>query len=96
MEIANIVMDFVLLLCAVWMILTVRASGLGGVMGSALNTISFGAVILGIAHIAETITFEVIKLDDVPLGELIHRVIVLAGFVLLVMGFKSLGNLRHD
>jgi len=52
--------------------------------------------VLGIAHIAETITFEVIKLENVPLGELIHRGIVLLGFVLLVVGFKNLGKLDSD
>lgn len=96
MEIANIILDFVLFFCAIWMVITVRSSKIGGVMGGALNTISIGAIILGIAHIAETITFEVVKLENIALGELIHRGIVLVGFILLVAGFKGLGKLRSE
>lgn len=96
METANIVMDFVLFACAIWMVLTVRKSGLGGVMGGAMSAISFGAIVLGLAHIAETVTFEVIKLEDIVLGELIHRGIVFLGFVLLVVGFSGLSKLRQD
>lgn len=96
MEVANIALDFVLFFCAIWMIVAVRGSGLGGVVGGSLTTISIGAIVLGIAHIAETITFEVIKLENVPLGELIHRGIVLVGFILLVIGIKNLGKLAKD
>lgn len=96
MEAANIALDFVLLACAIWMVITVRSSGLGGVVGGALGLISAGAIVLGLAHIAETVTFEVVKLQNVPLGEVIHRSIVLVGFILLVMGFQGLGKLKAN
>jgi hypothetical protein len=95
MEFANIAFDFVLIGVAVWMIVVVRGSGLGGVMGSTLTNITIGAVVLGIAHLTETITFEVLKLQDVPLGEFIHRTIVLTGFVFLILGIQGLSKLRR-
>lgn len=94
MEIFNIILDFVLLFAAIWMVFIARSSGLGGLVGSALTLISIGAIVLGLAHIVETITFEVIELEDVALGELIHRGIVLLGFIFLILGFNSLGSIR--
>ncbi len=95
MQIVNIVFDFVLCFTALWMIQVVRKSGLGGVMGNTLGYITIGAVVLGVAHMLETITFEVIKLQDIPLGEFLHRCIVLAGFVFLIIGMQGLSKLRR-
>ena len=95
MEVVNITFDFVLLAVAVWMVMVVTRSGLGGVIGNALNFITVGAIVLGLAHLAETLTFEVLHLENVALGEFLHRVIVLAGFLCLVVGFQGLTRLRR-
>ena len=93
MEILNIVLDVVLVIAGVWMIITVRNSGLGGVIGNALSMVTVGAGVLGLAHLIETITVEWLNMDIV-LVELLHRIIVLAGFILLILGFRSLDALK--
>jgi hypothetical protein len=95
MGIVNIGFDVVLIGVAIWMIMVVKNSGLGGVMGNTLNLITIGAIILGVAHLLETVTFELIKFDDVAVYETIHRIIVLTGFVFLILGIQGLGKLRR-
>ena len=94
METVNLIFDFVLLFAAIWMIVTVKKSGLAGVVGSTLSIITIGALILGFAHMLETVTFEVAPDLNVALGEFIHRVVVLAGFVFLIIGFRGLSKSR--
>lgn len=95
MEIVNIAFDFVLIGVAIWMIVVVRGSGLGGVMGTTLTNITIGAIVLGVAHLIETLTFEVFNLQDIALGEFLHRAIVLTGFVFLILGIQGLSKLRR-
>lgn len=87
----NVILDIVLVLASIWMILAVR--GVGGVFGRALNLIVVGAIILGIAHLLATLGTEVLKLDGLT-NQFIHRLIVLAGFVVLVFGFRQLSELK--
>jgi hypothetical protein len=95
MGIVNIGFDIVLIGVAIWMIMIVRNSGLGGVMGATLTNITIGGIVLGIAHLLETLTFAMIKLEDVAVYETIHRVIVLVGFVFLILGMQGLSKLRR-
>lgn len=92
-ETINLGFDFVLIFTALWMIFTVRGVGLGGVVGKTLSLITIGAVVLGVAHLLETVTFEVMKMDA-GLVEFIHRTVILVGFVLLTIGFSGLAKLK--
>ena len=94
-ETINLALDFVLIFAALWMIVAARRTGLGGVIGSTLTIITIGAVVLGLAHLLETITFEVFEMDAAAV-ELIHRLIILFGFILLAIGFQGLGQLRRS
>lgn len=85
----NLFLDFVLIASSIWMIGAVKS--FGGILGKAFDIITWGAVILGLAHIIETITFEVLKWDT-DLVEFVHRLIVLAGFILVTIGFKKLSK----
>jgi hypothetical protein len=87
----NIVFDFVLVAASIWMIIAVR--GVGGLFGRTLNWIVAGAIILGIAHLLATLGTRVLNIEG-NLNNLIHRVIVLAGFVVLVVGFRQLSELK--
>jgi hypothetical protein len=87
----NIVFDFVLVAAAIWMIVAVR--GVGGIFGRTLNWIVAGAIILGIAHLLATLGTRVLAIEG-NLNNLIHRLIVLAGFVLLVVGFRQLSEIK--
>ncbi len=85
MEIINLILDFVLILMSIWMLTIV--TGYGGSIGQAFTVIGWGAFILGIAHLVETITFEVFGFSQFAV-ELSHRLIVIAGFALVVIGFQ--------
>jgi hypothetical protein len=95
MELINISLDVVLVAVSIWMVLVVRNSGLGGVVGSTLTFITTGAIILGGAHLLETLLYNVLGLKDVALGEFLHRIIVLGGFLFLTFGIQGLGVLRR-
>jgi hypothetical protein len=93
----NLILDLVLIAASIWMVFVVR--GLGGVIGRGLNLITVGAVILGIAHLLAT---GLTQLDMAggdtlnPAAEgLIHRLIVLGGFLVLVLGFRRIRQIKR-
>jgi hypothetical protein len=88
----NVVLDFVLVAASIWMI--VAARGVGGLVGRTLTFMVIGAIILGIAHLLATVGTSVFQLNG-TLNNLIHRVIVLAGFVFLIIGFRQVGELKR-
>jgi hypothetical protein len=87
----NVIFDFVLVAASIWMIIAVR--GVGGLFGRTLNWIVAGAIILGIAHLLATLGTRVLGIEG-NLNNLIHRIIVLVGFVVLVVGFRQLQELK--
>ena len=91
----NPVLDVILVLAAIWMVITVR--GLGGIVGRSLNLITLGAVILGVAHLLSTVLKVAVPAIVQPpaLESMIHRLIVLAGFVVLVFGFRRIRELTR-
>lgn len=86
----NIAMDVVLVALSVWMSLTARAMSMGGSVGKTVNLVVAGAIVLGLAHLIETLlgSFTSLTTDQ---NELIHRMIILIGFVCLTVGMRSLG-----
>lgn len=88
----NVILDFVLIAAAVWMVVAMR--GLGGVIGRGLSLITIGAVILGIAHLLATLLASVVPWDG-PTQSFAHRVIVLAGFLLLIIGFRQIETIKR-
>ena len=87
----NIILDIILIAASVWMVIIVR--GLGGVIGKGLNLIMVGAVILGIAHLLATVMHNVMPMDS-PTEGFIHRIIVLVGFIVLVVGFRQINTIN--
>jgi DMSO/TMAO reductase YedYZ heme-binding membrane subunit len=88
----NGVMDLILLLTSFWMAYTARKMSLGGAVGKTVNMVVFGAIVLGLAHLIETVLSYVFPEMPVPQGELIHRAIILVGFILLTVGLSSLAT----
>ena len=93
----KMVLDFVLIAAAFWMVVAVR--GLGGIVGKSLNTVTIGAVILGMAHLLST-TFKMMvpntdRLIGTGFEPMIHRLIVLVGFVVLAAGFRQIYALKR-
>jgi hypothetical protein len=91
MSTVNLVLDIVLVLAAIWMVVTVR--GLGGVVGRALSLVTVGAVVLGVAHLFTTVQQNVFPMDG-PQSSFLHRVVVLAGYVILVLGLRGVRELK--
>ena len=88
----NLVMDFVLVAASIWMV--VEARGIGGIVGTSMNRIVMGAIVLGFAHLIATFGVSVLHLDG-ALNNFIHRLIVLLGFVLLVAGFRKIAEIKR-
>ena len=86
LEIVNVSMDFILLAIAFWMVIAAR--GLGGVVGKSMGLVTIGAVVLGLAHLLETVLFEFADIGAAP-GEVIHRVVILVGFLFLTLGLSA-------
>ena len=87
----NMILDFILVGAALWMVATVR--GVGGVVGRTLNLITVGAIILGLAHLLATWQHRLLPFEA-SMESFLHRLIVLLGFVLLVAGFRQIRELR--
>ena len=86
------VFDVILILAAIWMVIVVR--GLGGVIGRGLNWITIGTVILGIAHLLDTLMRQIPLGWDGPTYSFAHRIVVLAGFLLLIVGFQQIQTIK--
>lgn len=84
----NLILDIILIVASVWMVLEVR--GIGGVMGRTLTYIVIGTVILGVAHLQATLTADAFGANN----GLIHRGVVLIGFIVLVVGFRQLRDVK--
>ena len=91
MSTVNWILDIILVLAAIWMVFTVR--GIGGIVGRTLTLIVIGAVITGVAHLLATIMAPMFT-DSATAG-MVHRVIVLIGFVFLVFGFQQLRAMKR-
>ncbi|MDQ7024491.1 MAG: hypothetical protein Q9P01_17625 [Anaerolineae bacterium] len=94
----NILLDVILIAASIWMVLTVR--GIGGAVGKTLTYIVIGTVILGIAHLLATLTGSFFVLnagtpDEIKYGSTVHRVVVLVGFLVLVIGFRQLQAMKR-
>lgn len=85
MENINLIFDLLLLAMATWM--TSIVTGYGGFIGRAFNLIGWGVIVLGMAHLAETVMFRAFGVDT-EMVEFLHRLIILIGFVLIIKGFR--------
>jgi hypothetical protein len=87
----NLSLDFVLIALSVWMALTARTMAMGGAVGKTVNLVVAGAIVLGLAHLIETLVanFTTLSFEQ---NELIHRLIILFGFACLAIGMRSLGQ----
>jgi hypothetical protein len=97
MATVNLIFDFILIAASFWMVTVVR--GLGGVVGRGLNLITIGTVFLGMAHLIATAMRYLMSTGaltiDAPTEGLFHRIIVLVGFLLLVVGFRRINTIRR-
>lgn len=84
METIAFVLDIFLVIAAIAAYLA--RPRIGGQLAKGLQTLMTGILVLGFAHLIETLFFA-LSFVDRPLNEVIHRLLVAAGFIFVIAGF---------
>jgi len=82
--ILSYILDIILVIAAIAAYLA--RPRVGGQLAKGMQSLSIGLLVLGFAHLIETLFFTVFSVDA-PLNELIHRLLVALGFVFVIIGF---------
>ena len=91
LHLASYTLDFILIAAGFWMAHTARQMRMRGAVGSTLRQVSIGAVVLGFAHLIETVLFEVFDVGT-EANELVHRIIILIGFLFIANGLRQFAS----
>jgi hypothetical protein len=59
---------------------------IGGELAKGMRSLTTGLLVLGFAHLIETIFFSMLSVDR-PINEVIHRLLVALGFIFVIVGF---------
>ena len=62
---------------------------IGGQLAKGMRSLTTGLLVLGFAHLLETLFFTVLYVDR-PLNEVIHRLLVALGFMFVIIGFVQM------
>lgn len=84
LDIISLSLDVLLVVAAV--VSYLARPRIGGQLAKGLRVLMAGVLVLGFAHLAETILFALTNLD-LELNEVVHRLLIGAGFILVVLGF---------
>lgn len=95
MEIISLIIDIILLAGG---ILAMRYAYLvGGSIGhKSLEFMAAGFLVLGVAHVSETVLAYFFPSISFEAFELLHRVIVFVGFGLLLIGYRRLAQFARS
>lgn len=93
MEMLSLAFDFVLLGLGVWF--AVLASELEAAHGRKVSLISAGLIVLGAAHLIETVSITILGVSP-EVVELLHRGIVFASVLLIGYGLKGVIAATHE
>lgn len=85
---ASFGLDFILIGAGLWMAFTARRLQMRGVVGATITQVAVGSIILGFAHLIETLMFLLLDLPA-EVNELVHRVIILVGFIFITNGLRQ-------
>ena len=84
MEIISFGLDVILVMAAIAAYLT--RPRIGGQLAKGLQILMIGILVLGFAHMTETLLFALFSITT-PLNELIHRLFIVNGFIFVIIGF---------
>lgn len=87
MQTISIVLDVFLVIAAV--VAYFSRPRIGGQLAKGLQTLMIGIMMLGLAHLIETLLFIVFNVET-PLNEIIHRLLVGGGFIFVIIGFTRM------
>lgn len=84
-----------ILLVAAAAITYVARPRIGGELSRGLRILLGGVIVLGLAHLIETAMFTVFNLS-LETNEILHRLIVMFGFVFVILGFLIMRRAFED
>ena len=87
LQIVSLILDVLLVVAAV--IAYLARPQIGGTLAKGLRILLIGVMVLGLAHLVETILFAVLHLSQ-DANEVIHRLLVGTGFVFVIWGFMKM------
>jgi hypothetical protein len=87
METISFILDILLVIAAIAAYLT--RPRIGGELARGLGTLLIGIMVLGFAHMVETLLFVLFHVGA-PLNEVIHRLLVVTGFIFVIAGFSHM------
>jgi hypothetical protein len=87
METIAFVLDIFLVVAAIAAYLA--RPRIGGQLAKGFQSLTTGLLVLGFAHLIETLFFTLFFVDR-PLNEVIHRLLVATGFILVIVGFNRM------
>ena len=93
METIAFVLDVFLIIAAV--VAYLARPRIGGQLAKGLQTLMIGIMMLGFAHLSETLLFVVFSIER-PLNEIIHRLLVASGFIFVIIGFARMRRAFFD
>lgn len=86
-QLISLVLDILLIVTAI--IAYVARPRIGGELAKGLRILLIGVMILGLAHFIESVLLTVFHLN-VEANEVIHRLLVGAGFIFIIWGFLKM------
>ena len=87
METIAFVLDILLVVAAVAAYLA--RPRIGGELAKGFQALTTGLLVLGFAHLVETLLFIIFNVDR-PLNEVVHRLLVATGFAFVIVGFNRM------
>jgi len=87
METIAFVLDIILVIAVIAAYLA--RPRIGGQLAKGLQTLTTGLMVLGFAHLIETLLFVIFNVDR-PLNEVIHRLLVAIGLAFVIVGFNRM------
>lgn len=84
MQVGTIILDALLVVAAV--VAYLARPQIGGALSKGLRILLIGVMILGFAHLIESILFIIFHFD-LETNEIIHRLLVGTGFIFVIWGF---------
>ena len=87
LELISLVLDILLVVAAI--VAYLARPRIGGELAKGLRVLLAGVMVLGFAHLIETGMFVLLN-EERQLNEIIHRLLIGAGFVCVIWGFYTM------
>ena len=87
LQIVSLILDMLLVVAAV--VAYLARPQIGGTLAKGLRVLLIGVMILGFAHLIETLLFALLQVGQ-GANEVIHRLLVGTGFIFVIWGFLKM------